>query len=76
MANLRPSDAVVNRVGENAGVIGECQREIEIVLEDDDRELVAQLVERIEQFLDDGGRQAFERLVPATGARRALDTIH
>lgn len=63
MANLHLSDAVVNRAGENARLIGECQHEIEIVLEDDDREVVAQLVERLEQFLDDGGRQAVERLV-------------
>ncbi len=44
-------------------MIGERQHQIQVVLDNDDRELVAQLVERFEQFLHHRGREALERLV-------------
>src|SRR5450755_3390375 len=43
--------------------VGQCQRQIEIVIDDDDGDFLAQAIEGFEQLLDHGRRQALERLV-------------
>src|SRR5256885_12448074 len=45
------------------GTIGEREREIEVMIDDHHRDLVAQPIERLEQLFGDGGRQALERLL-------------
>src|SRR5215471_306531 len=39
------------------------KREIEVVIDDQDRDLASKLVERLEQLLDHGRSEALERLV-------------
>src|SRR3954454_17114499 len=60
--------------------IGQCQRQIEIVIDDDDGDFPAQTVEGFEQLLDDRGRQALERLVeqqhPHVAGQRAPHRDH
>src|SRR5258708_28089134 len=50
---------------ENVSVIGERQDEVEVVLDDEDRDLVSQLVERLEDFFYHRGCESLERLAPA-----------
>ena len=48
---------------ERDGAVRQRERQVEVVVDDDDRDLVAQLVEGLEQFLDHRRRQALEGLV-------------
>src|ERR1700694_3945908 len=48
---------------ENVSVIGERQDEVEVVLDDEDRDLVSQLVERLEDFFYHRGCESLERLL-------------
>ena len=62
---------------ENVSVIGERQDEVEVVLDDEDRDLVSQLVERLEDFFYYRGCESLERLVeeqqPNVTGERARD---
>jgi len=46
--------------------IGERKRQIEVVIDDQDRDLASKLVERLEQLLDHGRSKTLERLVANT----------
>src|ERR687885_1854060 len=48
---------------EHIGAVGEREHEIEMMLDDDDRDLAPQPVESLEQLLGHGRRQALEGLV-------------
>ena len=48
---------------EHDRAVGQRERKIEMVVDDQDRHMMAQPVERLEQFLDDRRRQPLERLV-------------
>ena len=65
---------------ERDGAVGQRQRQVEVVVDDDDRDLVAQLVEALEQLLDDRRREALEGLVEQEHAHvageRARDRHH
>src|SRR5690606_20964058 len=65
---------------EGDGAIGEGEGEVEIVIDDDDRNLAPEPVEALEQLLDNGGRQSFERLVQQkhlhVAGKRAGDGHH
>src|SRR3712207_6285063 len=43
--------------------VGKSKCKVEVVIHDDDRDLAPKPVEALEQLLDDGGRETFERLV-------------
>ena len=45
------------------GAVRQRQRQVEMVVDDDDADLLPELVEGLEQFLDDGRRQPLEGLV-------------
>src|SRR4051812_45350468 len=45
------------------GGIGQRQREVKVMVDDDDGDFLAQAIERLEQLLDHGGRQTLERLI-------------
>src|SRR2546423_7429381 len=65
---------------EHIRAIGQGQHEIEIMLDDDHRDLPAQAVEGLEQFLDDRGCETLERLVeqqhPDVARQRARHRDH
>src|SRR3954462_776111 len=65
---------------ERDGAVGKRQRQIEVMVDDDDRDLVAELIEALEELLDDGRREALERLVEEEHAHvageRAGDRHH
>src|ERR1043166_3004523 len=65
---------------EDHGAVRERKRKIEMMIDDHDGDLVAQPVERLEQFLGDRGRQPLERLVqqqqPYVAGKRARDRDH
>src|SRR3954470_14428644 len=65
---------------EGDGAVRQGEREIEVVVDDDDRDLAAELVEALEELLDDGRSEALEGLVEeehAHGAgERARDRDH
>src|SRR5262249_35377637 len=65
---------------EDEDTVGQCQHQIEIVLNDHDRQILAQPVERLEQLEDDRWRQALERLVeqqePHVARECARDSDH
>ena len=48
---------------ERHGAVGQRQRQVEVMVDDQDRDLVAQLVESLEQLFDDRRREALEGLV-------------
>ena len=43
--------------------VGQCQHQIEIVFDDDNRNVLTQSVKHVEQFKHDSRRQSFERFV-------------
>src|ERR1700694_97705 len=45
---------------EHVGAVGQRQYEVQVVLDDEDRDLAAQLVERLEHFLHHRGGEALE----------------
>src|SRR5262249_50226996 len=45
------------------GAVGEGERQVEMVVDDDDRDLPPQRVEAFERLLDDRRRQTLERLI-------------
>src|SRR5450631_1960332 len=60
--------------------VGQCQRQIEIVIDDDDGDFLAQAIEGFEQLLDHGRRQALKRLIeqqyPHVAGQRAGHRHH
>src|SRR5258708_6796975 len=62
------------------GAVGEREHQVEVVLDDEDRDLAAQLIERLEHFLHHRRREPLERLVEEQQAhvarKRARDRHH
>src|SRR6478609_5067067 len=60
--------------------VGQCQRQIKVVIDDDDGDFLAQTIEGFEQLLHDRRRQALEGLVeqqnPNVARQRAGDRNH